>query len=729
MRKLLSLLGILAAMPVVNLYAWERDILISTPNTSLLLAAPEGGQLRIAYYGDKIGPSQISQIQDAGLAGWHAAYPVFGSQTSSEVALQVQHADGNLTLEMVVTGVEKETTADAELTKITMKDKIYPFEVKVVYKAYRNSDVIETWSEIVHNEKKPVVLQQFASGYLPIRKNDVWISHLYGDWANESNLATEPLLPGMKVIKNKDGVRNSHTDHAEVMISLDGKPQEQTGRVIGAALCWGGNFSLRFDTGPGNYHSFFAGINPDASSYRLAPGERFVTPELALTYSSEGLGGVSRSFHRWARGGKVYNGTRQRDILLNSWEGVYFDINEQSMGRMMDDIAGMGGELFVMDDGWFGDKYARKTDNSSLGDWVVDRNKLPGGVEGLVRMATERGIKFGIWIEPEMTNTVSELYEKHPDWIIGPPNREPRTGRGGTQLVLDVSNPKVQDFMFGIVDKLMTENPGLAYIKWDANMNISNYGSSYLPADRQSHLYIDYQRGLRKVMERIRAKYPDLVIQACASGGGRANYGILPWFEEFWVSDNTEALQRIYMQWGISYFFPSVAMGAHVGSSPNHQTGRIMPIKLRFDVAMTGRLGMEMQPRNMTDEERAFARGAIATYKRIRPVVQQGDLYRLISPYDNRGVASLMYCTPEKDRAVFYAFKTMHSQGQMVPRFRMAGLDADRQYRITELNRIEDEPSRLEGKVLTGRQLMNDGVELSLRTEYASCVLELTAVE
>lgn len=242
-----------------------KSILVSTPSTSLVLSAPENGEVRIIYYGDKITSDQISQIYDAGLALDRPAYPVFGIECMSEAALQVQHADGNLSLDMVVTNVTTEATADANLTKITMKDKLYPFEIKLVYKAYTQSDVIETWSEISHQEKKPVVLQQFASGYLPIRKGDVWISHLHGTWANEGKVTTEPLLPGMKVIKNKDGVRNSHTDHAEVMISLDGKPQENQGRVIGAALCWGGNFRLRFDTTDDNFHYFFAGINEDAS--------------------------------------------------------------------------------------------------------------------------------------------------------------------------------------------------------------------------------------------------------------------------------------------------------------------------------------------------------------------------------------------------------------------------------------------------------------------------------
>lgn len=714
----------------ISLFAWDSDLLISTPNTSLLLNAPNGGELKIEYYGSKIEKNEISQIFDGGLALNRPAYPVFGIECQNESALAVTHSDGNLSLDMEVIDVSQSLTGNATVTEVTMKDKIYPFYVKVFYKAYNNSDIIETWTQITNNEKKTVVLKQFASGYLPIRRGDVWMSHLHGAWADEGRLTQEQILPGMKVIKNRDGVRNSTTDHGEIMFSLDGKPEENSGRVIGAALCWSGNYKLRIDTDNSinnRDHQFFAGINEENSEYKLMPKQTFTTPELAFTYSNEGLSGVSRNFHHWARvDGKLHNGKKMRDILLNSWEGVYFDINESGMDQMMKDIASMGGELFVMDDGWFGEKYPRKTDNSSLGDWKVDKNKLPNGIPGLVTAARKNGIKFGIWIEPEMTNSVSELYEKHPDWIICQSNRMPRPGRGGTQLVLDVSNPKVQDFIFGVVDDIMKENPDIAYIKWDANMNICNYGSSYLTSDKQSHLYIDYHRGLRNVLERIRVKYPNLVMQACASGGGRASYGLLPYFEEFWVSDDTDALQRIYMQWGTSYFFPSNAMASHVSAAPNHQTGRIIPIKFRFDVAMTGRLGMEIQPKNMTEDERQFSKQAIENYKSIRPIVQQGELYRLISPYENKGVSSLMYTNDDKSEAVFFAYKLQHFHNQSIPLFKMAGLDPDRLYRITELN-IEGKPIVANGKIMKGSILMENGIELLLEKEYASRVLKLTA--
>ncbi len=724
-KVILAGVCLLAASPM---FGWEKDILISTPNTSLLLSAPENEVLKIAYYGEKIGNADVENIYSSGLAFKEQAYPAFGSNGENETALAVQHADGNMSLDLVVKNVFSEEQTDSQITTIVMQDRVYPFIVKVFYKAYKNLDVIETWTEITNGEKKPLTLLRYASAFLPIRQGDVWVSHLHGSWGAEGGVVTEPLRPGMLVVKNHDGVRNSHTSHAEVMISLDGKPTEQTGRVIGAALCWSGNFRLSFDTDYNRVHRFIAGIDWDYSQYSLEPEETFVTPELALTYSMEGLGGASRNFHHWGRETHLAHGSQMRDILLNSWEGVYLDIKEPEMHQMMDDIASMGGELFVMDDGWFGGKYKRNKDNAALGDWVTDKTKLPNDIAGLVNAAKERGIKFGIWIEPEMTNNQSELYEKHPDWIVCEPNREPHPGRGGTQLVLDLSNPDVQDFVFKVVDDLMTANPGIAYIKWDANMNIIDFGSSYLTRDKKSHLYVDFHRGFEKVCQRIREKYPDLVIQACASGGGRANYGVLPYFDEFWVSDNTDALQRIYMQWGTSYFFPAVAMASHVSAAPNHQTGRIIPLKFRFDVAMTGRLGMEIQPKNMTEEEKDFSRKAIATYKEIRPVVQQGDLYRLISPYDKQGVASLMYVAPDKQQAVFYAYKLEHYVNQTIPAFCMAGLDPDKRYRVTELNVTDKQPLTMEGKVFSGRFLMDNGLVLPLRTEYASRVLRLEAV-
>ena len=690
------------------------QIRVVTPSTEMVLSARQGGDLQIQYFGGRLSDADAENLMAAGAAR-HSAYRAYGLGCASEASLGVTHADGNMSTSLRVESVDKVSEPSAEVVRIRMKDTVYPFYVTVCYRAYQDVDMIETWTEIENQEKKPVTLTRFDSGSLPVRVGDVWLSHLHGTWASEGRLVQEPLERGMMVIKNKDGSRNSHTDHSEVMFSLDGKPQENAGRVIGAALCYSGNYELRIDTKDTDYHEFFAGINPDNSAYILESKEIFKTPELAFTYSEEGLSGASRNFHRWGRKYKLAHGDKERKILLNSWEGVYFDINEPGMDQMMADIASMGGELFVMDDGWFGEKYQRLTDNSSLGDWKVDRKKLPNGIGWLVERAEAHGIKFGIWIEPEMTNTTSELFEKHPEWVIKAPERDLVLGRGGTQLVLDLSNPEVQDFIFSIVDDLMTENPDIDYIKWDANMPISNHGSQYLDKKKQSHLYIEYHRGFAKVCERIRAKYPDLTIQACASGGGRANWGVLPWFDEFWVSDNTDALQRVYMQWGTSYFFPAIAMASHISATPNHTVFRTTSLKYRIDVAMSGRLGMEIQPKNMTDEEKDLCRKAIAEYKQIRPVVQFGDIYRLVSPYDGHNMASMMYVDPEKTEAVFYWWKTETFYDDHLPRVKMAGLDPAKSYKVHELNRIDNVPLPYEGKSFSGKFLMENGLEIPLK--------------
>ena len=714
--------------------AMADQVTVNTQGVSLVLDVENGQPAKYLYFGARLDERDKANLSVTA-NGRMDVYPAYGLNTPAESALALRHADGNMSTALVATGYDSRQEANATVTVIHLKDAVYPVKVDLCYRAYKDVDLIEAWSEITNEEKGTVTLTTFASAMLPIRRGNVWMSHLSGTWASEGYVNNELLTPGEFVIRNADGTRNSHTDHAEVMFSLDGKGQENVGRVIGAALVYGGNYKLKAVTDDTDYHYFFAGINEENSEYHLRKGETFKTPALALTFSNEGLSGASRNFHKWGRKYVLAHGSQLRDILLNSWEGVYFDINQQGMDQMMADIASMGGELFVMDDGWFGTKYQRNSDNCALGDWEVDRKKLPDGIEGLLRDAKKNGVKFGIWIEPEMTNTTSELYEKHPDWVVKAPKRDAVLGRGGTQLVLDLSNPKVQDYAFSIVDNLLSKYPEIAYIKWDANMGIMNHGSQYLSMTDQSHLYIAYHQGLRKVVDRIRAKYKDVVIQCCASGGGRANWGMLRDFDEFWVSDNTDAFQRIYMQYGTSYFFPAIAMACHISAVPNHTVFRTTSLKYRIDVAMSGRLGMEIQPKNMTDEEKALCKKAISQYKEIRPVVQMGDLYRLVSPYDNEGLASLMYVSEAKDKAVFYWWKMANFYNVHLPRVKMAGLDANRIYKVRELNAIDLKPLYCEGKAYTGKYLMDHGLEMPYtnevewgkKTDWSSRVIYLEA--
>ena len=720
-------LAIVALLSVTSL--WAETYVLTTKNTSLVLSTDIGRRVNFVYYGPKI--YNVDEVYStSSQIGWNA-YPCFGINCTCEHALAVTHANGDVSLELASTKAPK-TYVDADggtVLEFTLKDKVFPFYVKQYYKSYEDCDIIKTWTEIWHEEKNEVVLNKFASAYIPVKSNDIYLNYLAGGWGAESQLFEERIQRGRKTIGNHDGARTSFNGNPSFMLSLDGPAQENAGRVLGGTLVYTGNYDLSFvKDGNANHLEGVAGINPELSQYHLEPKEVFTTPEFVFTFSNEGKGGVSRNLHRWGRQYQIIDGTKTREILLNSWEGVYFKVNQEGMNKMMQDFAAIGGELFVMDDGWFGDKYPRNNDSSSLGDWVVCKEKLPEGVGALIDEAKRNKLKFGIWIEPEMTNTKSELYEKHPDRVLRQPDREPAEGRGGSQLVLDLCNPAVQDHVFNVVDNLMKENPRIYYMKWDANMSIANASSLYLPKDRQSHLYIEYHRGLMDVCKRIRKKYPELVIQLCASGGGRLNYGYFPYFQECWSSDNTDAVQRLYIQHGISHFYPSNIMAAHVSASPNHQTGRVVPLKFRFDVAMTGRLGMEMKPSDFTDKEKEFAKNAIETYKQIRPVIQQGDLYRLTSPYEKRPYVSLMYNTPEKDRAVFFLFRRHFIKDEWETPHKMAGLDPNRKYMIREIN-VEN-PKRkvaIDGKVVSGRFLMENGIYLTLNRDLQSVVLELTA--
>ena len=714
-----SKFGYLCCASLLTTSLWAQDVLISTRNTSLLLDAPVGGEVRFIYYGDKLSTSDAATLLETEQKTF-SAYPVYGLNCPSESALSVTHGDGNMTLQLEVIKVDTRKEQTADITTIRLKDKVYPFYMNLCYRTYPDADIIETWTEITHEEKKAITLNRFASAYLPIRKGDVWVSHLYGSWANEAQLAQEPLRPGIKMIKNKDGIRNSHTAHAEVMISLDGKPKENTGSVIGAALCYSGNYKLFFDTDDSDYHHFFAGINEENSAYTLKAKESFRTPELALTYSKDGLSGSSRNFHAWARKHKIANGATARKILLNSWEGVYFDINQEGMDQMMSDIQSMGGELFVMDDGWFGDKYPRNKDNSSLGDWMVDARKLPRGIEGLIADANKHGIKFGIWIEPEMINPKSELFEKHPDWAITLPNRETYYYRN--QLVLDLSNPKVQDFVFGVVDNILTANPEVAFFKWDCNSPITNIYSPYLK-NKQGQLYIDHVRGIYNVLERIKDKYPNVPMMLCSGGGARCDYEALKYFTEFWCSDNTDPIERLFIQWGFSQIFPAKAMDAHV-TSWNKKTS----VKFRTDVASMCKLGFDLGLKELNADEQTFCQNAVANWTRLKKVILDGDQYRLVSPYDGNHM-SIMYAAPDKNKAVLYTYDIHPRFGEKLLPVKLQGLDARKMYKVKEINLMPNSKSNLAAneKTYSGDYLMKVGINAFTTNQAFSRVIELTA--
>lgn len=721
-----------------------KDFLLQTGNTTMAFHK-SGATWLMVHYGSK-----IDRTDDAKALAWDgwvggsfsghrkpASYSVYGSDNDRSNmntfgGLAVIHADGVTSTELVADNAKTvEDKPGVTHLALELRDSVYPFYVAQHFRAVEASDVIETWVEIRHDEPAPVKLLRMDSVALvfPLLAKEYHLLALTGQWACEGHVSEAPIALGQTVsMTSRSGVRSAFGNNPSFMLSVGGKATETSGRVIGAALAWSGawNIAVQHDFAD----ALAINVGPDTGNgpYTLDAGRTLVTPKTALTYSAAGKGPISRNLHRWARDHQLRDGHMPRPVLLNSWEGAYFDFTEKTLTDMMDGVKELGGEMFVVDDGWFAKgRYARDDDKRGLGDWVLNDAKLPKGLGALAEEAEARGLKFGIWVEPEMANTTSELADRHPEWVLREKTRPLRQGRGGTQVVLDMTNPALRDNIYGQMDALITGIPGLAYIKWDANADFMNAGSAYLGADRQPNLWFDYTAGLYELLGRLRAKYPDIIMKACSSGGAHMDYGFLRFADEFWTSDNTDARQRVFIQWGAGHFYPACAMAAHVTAVPNHQTHRSTPLKFRFDVAMSGRLGFELHPKNMTADEIAFAKKAVADYKRLRPVIQQGDLYRLVSPWEN-SYASLMYVSDDKNRAVVFLYGLNRTIMCDFPvPLPLQGLEAGRRYRVTELNKEKRDHVRVNGQTLGGASLMGMGLPVRLEGDYDSAVFELAA--
>ena len=715
--------ALLLLLLIMNLAASAQQIAIDTDHTTLRLRVDANGRLYQNYFGSKLAnAADYAQIS----TNSHEAYASAGLDNLFEPAIRALHPDGNPSLELHYVRHTTTPAGNGPIeTAILLQDPKYPVEVTLHYLAYPTSDVIKSWVEVRHHEKKPLVLSRFASAMLYFDAPHYWLTQFHGEWAQEMRQQEAELTSGIKVLDSKLGTRPDLFQAPTFFLALGQAASETQGELVAGTLAWSGNFQFSFEVDNQQSLRLLAGLNPYASEYTLRPNETFTTPAFIFTYSHQGKGLASRNLHRWAREYGVLDGNGPRLTLLNNWEATFFDFNEPKLDALMGDAAKLGVDLFLLDDGWFGNKYPRSSDNAGLGDWQVTKTKLPNGIGHLVQTAQKEGIKFGIWIEPEMVNPKSELYEQHPDWILRLPNRPESLSRN--QLVLDLTNPKVQDFVFGVVDKLFTANPQLGYIKWDSNRMMTNAYSPYLQGQKapQSHLYIDYVHGLYKVFERVRRKYPHVPMMLCSGGGGRVDYGALPYFTEFWASDNTDAFERVFIQWGYSYFFPSLAISAHV-TSWNKQQG----LKFRTDVAMMGRLGYDIKVEEFTPQEMQFSQQAVKEYKRLSDVIWHGDLYRLISPYEqNRAV--LQYVNLQRTKAVAFAYNLHPRYNEQFGRVRLQGLDPARRYRVQEINLMPGATTNIpeSGQTYSGDYLMQVGVLASSTQPAAltSHMLEISA--
>lgn len=731
--KTLILSVLLVFLTAINVFSQEKKIIeVGTKDLSMIFTATPNGKVIFQYWGNKLnGTSSFLDKKSKGQPDTNddfasQLYPAYGGRYYLNPALKLTHDDGVLTTELVYVATETKVLDENRTeTVISLKDKLYPVFVDIRFIAYKKENIICQSVTILNKENKDIKVENIASSYIPIHAGSYFLTHFNGTWAHEMQMEEEELTHGIKIIESKKGVRATQAENPSFLLSLNGPANEDSGEVYGGSLAWSGNYKLSFELDETGKLGIVAGMNPFASTFYLKPNQKLETPEMVLTYSANGKGQISRNYHDWSRRYALNQGDRLRPIILNSWEGAYFSFDEKTLTDMMDNAAKFGVEMFVLDDGWFGNKYPRNGDNAGLGDWQTNKKKLPRGISYLADYAVSKGLKFGIWIEPEMVNPDSELAKKHPEWIVKSGKRDILPMRN--QWLLDLSNPKVQDFVFNTFDEVVSLSPNISYIKWDANRHVDNVGSDYLPADEQTHFWYEYVKGLYSVYERIRAKYPDIQIQLCSSGGGRVEFGALKYHDEFWASDNTNALDRIFIQYGTNIFFPAIATASHVSTSPNHQTQMITPLKFRFDVAMSGRLGMELQPKDIPSDEYGFAINAIKNYKDIRPIVQLGDLYRLISPYDKNGWTSHMYVSKDKKQSVLFAYSLKYHGRTTYFETKMKGLDPEKNYKITELNIKSGNGSFYgNGQVFSGDYLMKAGITLDIGNPFDSSVLLLT---
>ncbi|KMQ65840.1 alpha-galactosidase [Chryseobacterium angstadtii] len=707
-----------------TLQAQKKDpvIIISTENTTLAYTINTKNQLTQLYFGQA-----LKTIPDYLLIN-SPSFPALITQGTAPVrepSLGVVHADNNPSLELQYFNHHTEVKGNIQSTEIQLKDPQYPFFVSLHFKAYRNENVIEQWIEIKHQEKKPVLLKYYSTAFLQLQEQNYYLTHFFGDWANEMRMQESLLPEGIYNIESKLGTRATNFDLPSFMLSINTPANEEDGKVLAGTLAWSGNFKLAFENiryseDVGHLLQILPGINNYASDYTLPPDTLFTTPSFIYTYSYTGKGQASRNLHQWAVNYGIYKGKENKSTLLNNWESTYFNFDEQKLSGLLNEAQNLGVNVFLLDDGWFGNKYPRNNDNAGLGDWEVDRKKLPNGLPFLVNEAKKNNVKLGIWVEPEMVNPKSELYEKHPEWILKLSNRSEDLRR--SQLVLDLTNPKVQEHVFKVVDNILQENTDIAYIKWDCNRYMTNSFSNYLK-NNQNNLFIDYTLGLYKVLQRIRQKYPDVELMWCSGGGGRAEYGGLKYSNEFWPSDNTDPLQRIFIQYGYSYFFPMGIQCAHVTNWGKQS------LKFKLDVAMSGKLGFDIRVNEMSSQELKLSQNALNNYKNFQEVINIGEMYRLIAPYNNH-YAAWMLIDQSKNKALLYTYNLQTQLGDHFTPIYCRGLDPDKKYQLRELNlEDEDHPQLPQNKkIFSGDFLMKVGLQWFLKGSLKSSIIELKAV-
>lgn len=707
MRKIIPIILLLCAS---NIHADNPQVInIEAGQLQLSLLRANDGRLYQLAFGDKKEQVSIPGKTPVRETEW---YPCYGNGYIAEPSLQVTHADGNTSTDLQYKNHETIRKEESEETIIHLKDDNYPFFVDIHLICYAAYNMMEIWTEIRHAEQGDVVLFKYASASPLLKAKDYWLTQFNGRYKHEATMEEEHLTTGLKILNSNLGIRAHYYGIPSAILSLNSPAEEEKGEVFGMSLRWSGSYQMAYDLNWSRQLRSIIGVNPAGAQYYLSADNTFRTPAVLWSYSKEGTGALSRQYHAWALRYGVRDAEKDRPVLVNNWEATHCDFNEQILVDLFKEAEKIGADLFLLDDGWFGNgQFARNDDRHGLGDWQEDQHKLPHGLGYLAKQALKRNVGFGIWLEPEMVNPMSNCYERHPDWIITQEGREPILGRH--QQILDLNRPEVLAFEKKIFDDVLGKNKGISYVKWDCNRFITQPGSSYLK--HPSHLTVDYTWQLYKLMDYFATTYPNVMGMVCSGGSGRVDYGSLPYFHSFWPSDNTDPMARIKIQWGFSYFFPACTLSSHVTRMGKRH------LKLAIDVALSGAFGVDMNMTTATKEEKEQLAAAVQLYKKdLRPLIMHGSLYRLSSPYKDV-LAALSYISPDLSKAVVYLYQTEEGSSKSLC---LRGLDPEATYVLHEVNLPKGKSSRYEG-TFTGRELMENGISTLLSHTYESAAITL----
>ena len=691
--------------------------IIETESNAYVLGLTEAGDINHIYFGIKLPyVSDYLEAVDREMNPYFAAdgvyreeYMASGGTKYTEPCLKAAFSDNVRT---VTTKYEGYVIKDDLLT-ITLKDTFYPLVLKLNYKVIPDCDIVERWAEVINNGTDKITLESVLSGstYLPTEKG-YRLSYMAGKWGGEFQLEQMDLPKTKVVLESRRGF-TSHQTNPWYALDKNGEAAEQSGEVYYGALAYSGNWKIVFETNVQNVIKISGGINDFDFSWCLKPNTSFETPKLIMGYSAEGFGKASRDLHRYQLNHVLPEGHRSniRKVLYNSWEATTFNINEAEQIKLARSAAALGVELFVMDDGWFG---KRNWDDSSLGDWYVNKEKFANGLTGLIQEVNNLGMEFGLWVEPEMVNPDSDLYRANPDWVYHFQNRERTLGRN--QLVLNVARKDVQEFIFTFMDRLLQEN-NIKFIKWDLNRAFSEVGYPKAPAEEQREVIVRHARAVYDIVGKLRKKHPEVIFQSCASGGGRVDLGILQYFDQVWPSDNTDGFDRLKIQEGFSYIYCSKIMESWVTMETSGFNRRKLSLKYRFHCCMMGNLGIGEDITKWNEEEKEEARRYIELYKNIRPIVQHGEQYRLLSPREGY-ITSVMYSSKDRRDAVLFAFLHSNNFGNELPRVKLQGLKENSIYHLEEIE-----------KKMSGKALMEIGIRVPLSGDFDSALIRIKEVE